>query len=204
VYGILLAFFVVGVLARAQQDFAFLIYSFLNVALVLILPYTAGIRYLFPALPFFVYFCFQGTRIAFSGLEGRVRAVGLAVTYLFWTGILVLFVSTTLQLAGSNLAAGRQTPGPFDGPSTEMFDFIRTETSPDSVIVFFKPRAMLLFTDRNSIMINQCAQLNRGDYAVLEKDGSPDQVSPGTIESCGLTLQHVFENDNFIAYRIAH
>lgn len=204
VYGFMLAFLTVGVMARAKQDYAFLIFSFLTLALTLSLPFTSGTRYLFPVFPFFIYFSFQGMKISFSGLEKYYRSAGLTITYLFWIMILVVFAATSVKIARANLAANRHEAGPFDTESTEMFSFVKANTRPDSVIVFFKPRAMLLFTDRNSIMIDECTQLVRGDYVVLYKGGSADQIVPAGIGSCGLNTEPVFENANFIAYKIDH
>ena len=86
-----------------------------------------------------------------------------------------------------------------------MLDVIRTETAPDSVVLFWKPRAMRLMTGRDALLIDQCAQLGRGQYAVIQKKrGAVDQVRAKDITSCNKTLGVVptFENQQYVVYRI--
>ena len=48
---------------------------------------------------------------------------------------------------------------------------------------------MRLMTGRDALLIDQCAQLGRGQYAVIEKKrGAADQVRPRDIASCNKTL----------------
>jgi hypothetical protein len=81
-----------------------------------------------------------------------------------------------------------------------VFNFIKDETPPDSVIVFFKPRAMRLFTDRDSIMVLECENLLLGDYVVLHKNWEYSQILPKDIPECDIPLKDVFENQRFIVY----
>jgi len=83
-----------------------------------------------------------------------------------------------------------------------MFTFIKTETPQDSVIVFFKPRAMRLFTDRDAIMSIECDRLPLGDYVALHKTWEYSQILPGDIQKCDLSMNTVFENRKFIVYQL--
>lgn len=203
VYGILLGFFALGLIARLGKDDAIMIYSALYIPVIVIYPSLGGFRLLFPVLPFFVYFSYLGMNIGFSGLQEAYRRVGQVIIPSFWLIILLFFLSSCIALARANLAAGRQMAGPFDPSSTEMFNFVKVSTPPDSVIVFFKPRAMHLLADRNAIAINQCNLLNRGNLVVLLKGETGDQIAVDTIGSCGLDLKPVFENGKYIAYQLA-
>jgi hypothetical protein len=202
IYGFLLAFFLVGVLARFKEDYPFLIYSGMTMALLVNFPLLGGPRYFFPLFPFFIYFSYQGMKAAFSGFSGNSRRIGLAIANLLWIALFLAYASSSVRMALENMRADRQTSGPFDATSAQMFDFIKAETTPESVIVFAKPRAMLLMTDRNSIMINHCDELMRGDYIVLFRDGDWDQVPADQIASCVLNPQQVFENPGFVVYKI--
>ena len=201
VYGFLLAFFMIGILARVEKDYAFIIYSVLTLLVVLIYP-RINIRYSFPVFPFFVYFSFQGMKTGFMGLREAYRRAGLAFTYLFWIVVLLFFAGTLVNLARANLTSDQQVAGPFDAQSTEMFNFIKNSTPPDSVIVFFKPRAMRLITDRNAITVNQCDQFQRGNFAVFIKDNYYNPFPVEKFVSCGLQTTQVFENENFIAFQL--
>jgi hypothetical protein len=84
-----------------------------------------------------------------------------------------------------------------------VYSYIKEETSPDNILIFFKPRAMRLMTDHDTLMINQCEGLFKGDYVILSKKvGENNQVPPERIGSCNLPLDNVFENRRFIIYKI--
>jgi hypothetical protein len=83
-----------------------------------------------------------------------------------------------------------------------VYNFIRTKTPPDSVIVFYKPRAMRLFTDRDTFMSTECDRLLLGDYLVLSYKAENSQIPPAEIGKCGLNLLKVFENNKFIVYML--
>ncbi|MCK7526801.1 MAG: hypothetical protein MZV64_58990 [Ignavibacteriales bacterium] len=70
-----------------------------------------------------------------------------------------IFLFQTGVWAYSNLKGNRQINGPFESFSTEMYDYVKANTPSESVIVFFKPRAFRLFTDRDAIMALECGQL---------------------------------------------
>jgi len=201
VYGFLLAFFMIGIMTGIGKDYAFMIYSVLTLALIVIYPGLDS-RYTFPIFPFFVYFAFQGMKTGLTTMGEAYRKIGRAFTYLFWIVILLFLANAVVKLAHQNLASDRQYSGPFDSSSREMFNFIKTSTPQDSVIVFFKPRAMRLMTDHNAITVNQCDQFRRGNFAVFFKDGSYDPLPVEKFASCGLETTRVFENQTFIAFQL--
>ena len=123
------------------------------------------------------------------------------------TGILLFIVVGMAVSAGKNgydtLHNGRDINGPFDPFSMETYEFIKNEIPSDSIIVFFKPRAMRLMTDRDSLALTECERMSEGDYLVLNKKvGENLQISPERISECGLRLDTVFENRRFIMYQL--
>ena len=104
---------------------------------------------------------------------------------------------------GWNLRDGGEINGPFDPYSIETYDFIKNNTPPDSVIVFFKPRAMHLMTDRDALALTECDRMLEGDYLALSKKvGENLQIPPERIDECKLPLDMVFQNRRFIVYRV--
>jgi hypothetical protein len=89
-----------------------------------------------------------------------------------------------------------------------MFDFIRNNTSPNDVIVFFKHRAMRYFTGLNSIFSNTCQGLSQGDYLVWMKAEefirNGRQMNLTEYEKCIESQELVmrFENDESAIYEI--
>lgn len=161
-YGFLLAFLLIGLIAKSKKDYTLIIYSVFTIGLYLLWPAEQGLRFIFPIIPLFVYFSFQGMKTGFSSLDGNYRKAGMAISYLFWIVVLIVFVANSGKLIQANLETNRQESGPFDTYSADMFKFIRTDTPSSSVIIFFKPRVMHLLTDRNAIRIYTCNELMRG------------------------------------------
>ncbi len=191
----------VGVIARVKKDYVLILYSILTIILLLVWP-NQDFRFVFPILPFYVYFAFQGMKAAISRLKNYYLMAGMALIYLFWIALVAVFLSKSIGLAASNLSADRYQAGPFDSVSTELFNFIKAETPADSVILFIKPRAMHLFTDRNSIMVSNCDQLSLGNYAVFRWGDHFDQFPVENIKSCNIDVQQVFSNSIFLVYQI--
>lgn len=166
-------------------------------------PYWQGPRYIFPLLPIFIYFAFQGMKFAIGKLSEKYQAMGQRAMYGFWTVIAIYFLVTSSVLAYDNVRTGRQINGPFDPLSMEVYQWIKNETPPTSVLIFFKPRVMRLMTERPSIYINQCDGMLKGDYLVLSKKvGANGQVPPEEIGKCSLPLDAMFNNRRFIIYKI--
>jgi hypothetical protein len=93
--------------------------------------------------------------------------------------------------------------GPFDSYSREVYDYIQDQTPADSVIVFFKPRAMRLLTGHDSIMSTECERILKGDVLVLSRKVEDNQqIPPEEIGACHLPLEEVLKNNRFIVYQI--
>ena len=60
--------------------------------------------------------------------------------------------------------------GPYLSTSKEVFSYIFNNTDTDSVIIFFKSRAMKIYENRQSIMIVYPEELKRGDYLCIYRD----------------------------------
>jgi len=113
-----------------------------------------------------------------------------------------------MGLGITNLRGNRQRGGPFDRESLEMYRFVKEKTPKSSVILFFKPRLLRMMTDRDSVMVNQCAKLKLGDYIVLDLSGDAapgeyaEQLALPDLESCNIPLKLVFRSPNFSTFEI--
>lgn len=207
IYGLLLPFILGGIVLNFKRDFHLVAYLILSYALFIFWPEQQGIRFLFPLLPLLVYFAYRGMDAARFALTESHPRLGLWLTRGFWLVIAATFAWTSLGLARDNLAQGRGPYGNvFDPISIEMFEFIKSDTPADSVIAFYKPRALRLFTDRDSLLIDMCDALPLADYVVLRKSrGGVDQVSPEDVTSCNSSAQvtEVFDNQKFTVYQIS-
>jgi hypothetical protein len=205
-YGALLPFLIAGAVLHYKTDFHVLIYAALTLLLLVAWPYDEGLRYAFPILPFFVYFAYRGMQAIFVSVAEPHRQAGARLARALWIAIVISFVTTSARLAHATLLAQRAAgAGPFDAASTEMFEMIKTRTAATDVIIFDRPRAMRLMTARDSVRIDDCSQLARGNYAVIRRmAGSLDQVSADEITTCNqsVELDEVFENQQYSVYRV--
>jgi len=202
VYYVLVIFFLSGAWTRFSQDQPLVIYFALYFIAMLFWPEWQGIRFIFPLLPIFLYFAFQGIRFVINRIPGQYRQISQGMFYSFWLVTVGIFLINSSARAYANLLDNRKINGPFDPYSSDVYNFIRTETSADSVIVFWKPRAMRLFTDRDTFMSTECDRLPLGDYVVISKKAENSQVPLEEIDQCNFKLNNVFENQRFIIYEV--
>ena len=202
VYYALVVFFVIGALTRRESDQHLLIFFALYLVAMIFWPERQGMRFIFPLLPIFVYFAFHGMDVVINRLPEKSRPYGTGIIFVSWLAIIGIFVFNSSAGAYANLKDNRKINGPFDPYSSDVYNYIRAETPPDSVIVFYKPRAMRLFTDRDTLMSAECEKLPLGDYVVISKKAENSQIPPDQIDECGLPLKSVFENQRFIIYQL--
>lgn len=202
-FGIFAPLFFVGLVARFKADLLFVLYAALYLIVLWTWPEWQGYRFLFPLLPFFVYFAVQGGRTIRDQIPEKGQFAFGVLVYTTFVGVIVLFLVVSTGNALGNLQEKRAINGPFDPFSIETYDFIKNNTPPDSVIVFFKPRAMRLMTDRDALALTECERMPEGDYLALSKKvGENLQIPPERIDECNLPLDMVFQNRRFIVYRV--
>jgi hypothetical protein len=207
-YGMTIPFAIAGILRRFRSDAHVLVYFALTFLLYVVWPEPQGLRFLFPVLPFYISFVLTGLEILDEGAANGERAWRKMLCRASLLLVLGFFVIRSMENAYDNLAAQRKTTiGPYVASSQEMFSFISRQTEPESRIVFFKPRAMRMLTDRKSLALQDGAALAAGDYVCLNltaKDG--DQVSNeliGRLADRG-AARVVFANSDFKVYRISN
>jgi hypothetical protein len=203
VYHLVLIFFLIGAWYRRRQEPVFLLFFLFWMIVHITYPYWQGPRYIFPLLPIFIYFAFQGMKFIVGRLPEGYRLAGQWVVYGFWILIAGLFLLRSGTNAYLNLKNDRSINGPFDPYSLEVYDYIKEKTPSDSVVVFFKPRVMVMMTGHPTIMSTECERIVKGDYLVLSrKVGENQQIPPEEIDACGLPLDQVLKNNKFIIYEV--
>ena len=203
IYYALFAFFLVGLWKRKWEDLIFIVFFILWMILLITWPSWQGPRFIFPVMPIFIYFTFQGMKFVLGKLPEKHAPIGQWVFSGFWSVVTIIFLFNSAVNAYANLQNDRTINGPFDPYSKEVYKYIQDNTPADSIIVFFKPRVMRLMTDRNSLMSVECNRVLKGDYLVLSrKVGENQQIPPEEIDSCNLPLDQVFKNTRFIIYEI--
>jgi hypothetical protein len=195
-YYFVFIFFLLGAWNRWRQEPIFILFFILWIVVHITYPYFQGPRYVFPLLPIFIYFAFQGMKSLIGKLPQNYHSRGQAVLYGFWILIAGIFLSQSSLAAYANLRNDRGINGPFDPYSTEVYTYIKEKTPPESVVIFFKPRVMVMMTGHPTIMSMECDRMLKGDYLVLSrKVGENQQIPPEEIGSCHLPLDQVLKNN---------
>jgi hypothetical protein len=190
-----------GIWRRFWDETPILLYALLTFSMFILWPERQGLRFIYPIVPFLLYFAFAGGYQMAESLNPLAENMLLGV----WIGLAAVSFGTSLTLGGLLTGVRPSINGPFDPVSAQMFEYIREETPPDSLIVFFKPRVMRLMTDRDAIMLRECERLGMGDYVVIrDNNGENDQVDPDRIKKCGkdFPLTKVYGNKRFTVYKV--
>jgi len=202
IYLVAVVFFFIGAWIRREHDTVLHVFFIAWMLALITWPYFQGVRFIFPVLPVFLYFTFWGMKYALSRFaKQRAQSMQTGFT-IYWSVIALALLFTTAARAYTNIKDDRAINGPFDPYSDELFNYIREGTPSDSVIVFFKPRAMRLFTGRDSIMRFDCEGLALGDYVALHRKWDNSQVMPADVDECGVPLEQVYRSQRFLVYRV--
>ena len=99
-------------------------------------------------------------------------------------------------------------------PATELFEFVRTHTRPDEVCLFFKPRALALYTGRRASAYPlgtderefwQYAE-SIGAKVMIVREGAADRIGEDQTSEmrapfAARDVEEVFHNSMFCVYR---
>ena len=206
-YPVMLVFVVISASHRRERDLAVHAYALVTTALFIVWPERQGLRFIYPILPFLFIFAWDGMDIGLSWLRSAWQRPASIMAAGFWVLLATLSLGVSVALAQTNLAGNRTVTGPFDSVSAEMFKFLREKTPSDSAVIFFKPRAMRLFTDRDAFITDNCANLSKAGYLAVSKKVEANGLIPLqelTVCTSGPPLQKVFENRRFTVYRIGN
>ena len=201
IWGVCLPFVLFGAYINRKKDYAFILFVIFMLSIMIIAPYQGGLRYIFPLLPVVFYFLVIGLR------EIQKKINGLNLTHFLFIPFIIIFLQAILiQSFNTWKISEHIIEGPFDKEGKELMNFINSNTLPDDVIVFYKPRVMRLLTSRNGFVVSEVSQITdgRADYLIIQRDVINDWFPAAEkISTINNNLQVVFENTDFYVYRIS-
>lgn len=180
-----------GIFKNWRKDYHYLLFCAGYFAVVLLIPYQQGARYVFPLWPFYFYFLFLGA--ASLKLPFKTSPV-----VLFALPIACYFAVVTAYF-GYQTAIKRKLT--FDGPyvqeGREMFNYINAKTASSALINCMKPRLMSLTTGRVSVYQEDDDKLNQFSevYTVVDKTLQTPPVRMGS------KYELVFSNSRFDIFK---
>lgn len=128
--------FLVGIVKRIRQGLSiYEIYIVLYTITIILWPHSQGARFLIPIIP--LYFFYSITAMTSFKTE----------KYVFVIAMIIISLAYTKAYLNANFG-----PIPYIGSKnvTSLFNFIKENTEESDVIIFRKPRALALFTNRKS------------------------------------------------------
>lgn len=190
----------------------FEIYFVLYIAMLMVYSFRVT-RYLFPVLPLYLFYFCVGLSHLHQSLEPK-KARSLVATTL--VAVVVIYLARY-----TSLAYGSFTVAPTNVASREMFRYIRERTNVKDVFVFFKPRALSLFTERSATPYQLAAPDDemlrhfRSVHASFILVGPHPADSSPRLQSLVQPLKRlvalhpdlfelVYANSDFHLYRLAH
>ena len=205
IYLLTLPLAALGVARRFRRDYYILIYLVLTYILYVLWPITQGVRFLFPILPFYLSFVVTGLEVSQGNASSPCAKPRRTLCILPALYVIVCLSVQSISIAQENLNRGRNTlDGPYTDAAIQLFDFIKTSTEPNDILVFFKPRVLRLYTGRKTFSARNTDSQGPADYLIVKTGEMKNQVQPEGIAK--LTEQgratRVFQNSDFEVYRL--
>ncbi len=213
-YGITIPFALLGMIKNIKTDYLYLVFMVFTVIMLVFWPYRQGLRFILPILPFYIYFVFVGLcriRISPDIIPAKYNPMGVNLLHVFCFVVILGSCAGIAYTCYQYPISGKSNVinGPYTRTSTEMFDYIRSSTSHDDVIIFQKPRVMALYTDRRSVLVRDFDRIvnSHGTYIVIAIGEDFPQswtplIEPAVVEDHPETFRLVFDNSDYRIYRI--
>jgi hypothetical protein len=201
---ILLGFMIYGLTLKFFSDTVLVSYTCFILLLYLLWPFHE-IRYIYLMVPFVLYFVAFG----FLTILQAILTRNYKTIFALITGIIIVssFVKAGSSLINKPFPSQTSIVGPESKDARAMFDFIKEKSKPTDVIVFFRARAMSLYTNRKSVMIfgaDKTRIFDIGNYVVINKKKMCCQIqytNPFLTSSAFIRhYKQVYENKSFIIY----
>lgn len=201
IYLVTLPFCYLGIKKYWQDNIGFCAYFALTFVMYVIWPHKQGLRFFLSIMPVYVYFFVLGVESAQTRFY-RLNPTSLPKV------IVAMFIIASAYIGTQNiLRDSSQYEGPYSADSTEMFDFIRSNTTASDVVIFRKPRVMALMTERPSVRITQekdIAKLKGICFLVQDSKNPSGQLPERFVQEKILndSFALIFENNQFKIYKV--
>lgn len=205
--GAMLPFLLVGILENYVKDLHILTYVLLTIIIYIVWPANQGLRFIFPILPFILFWVLSGMSqwVSMYGSQ-KNQLVFKTIMIVFFIVLIGIFVKKSIVQAEKNIRLHRITAeGVFSAKAGNMFRFIREHTDIDDIIIFFKPRIMRLRSGRLSLLIDKSEHISRGNYLCYFSGERPYHQIPASEIQLLISkrrLSKIYSNDLLQFYKI--
>lgn len=188
-YLLTVPFVLSGLVKRRPGDDVYMTFSLLWLTLLIVWPSSRqGLRFIYPLIPIYLYFLFQGAERL---LPGRARGL----RHVAWAWSILFLIATLIQLDGQ--ASHGPVEGPYQPDSLELFAMIGREVDVHEPVSFFKPRVLTLYTGRWSADVAdpsdpRAASIRWFVYRLARPERIPRDYTD---------WEEVFRNPTFVVFR---
>lgn len=176
------------------------LYSVGHLVLVILFPFSGGVRYYLPIL-------FAVAVLAAGGVEGLMhwaalkwpiagdRRVATAFITLFFIGAI------TANLYRFDIRGAKSINGPYSPEATELFGYIAEQSSAIEPVAFFKPRAMRLLAGKEAVLVREIDSTKSVNSIAIyrEPEAARWQLSGGQVAALK-DFRPTFRNEHFTFY----
>jgi len=137
-YGITVPFVAVWIKKNFKINYPYLIYAFITLSILVVVPYPGGLRYILPIFPFYIYFFCIGVGSSYFQFHISISRFILTIkpSYIFLGIFIFLLVYHSSWVAYIMMKTNHVVDGPFTETSLEIFNFISHHTDKNDIIVF--------------------------------------------------------------------
>jgi hypothetical protein len=172
-----LVFTTIGAFSNFKRYLPFILFTALNIGILLIWPYKQGYRFLFPTFPFILFFGIKGLIFSFKELEFNKRHLQMSMSIL-----LVFFaLSSFLEIKKNSEISSNEA---YTSEMNTIYNYISQYVKSDEVIAFHKPRVLALNTNKTAIFtdINNF-ETSIANYLLVPRSVINDP-SPWEVKHC--------------------
>lgn len=177
-------------------------------AVLYLLPYFQGLRYMLNILPLLLMFAAYGAAFLVRSLSKHPAAHRLA-RVLCGTVLAVLTLGTLQQTVRGEIRH-MQEGGihyryeAYSDDMVDMYAYVHENTEEDALFAYFKPRALYLNTGRVGFVPGENDHLfSDADYVLLTSDPGVDCIQGAMWPELWARMELVYSNGSFNLYRLA-
>jgi hypothetical protein len=190
----------IGVVRHFWNEIPMVVYCMGTMAACLLFPYFPGLRYTLPIIPLLTILSAEGIQ---ELTENGICKSKICKELVFGVCALMLcFTVRRIAVRGLGFESGNVA---YSAEAIDVYNYIIENTDENAVIVFDKPRALYLNTDRLGFVVrDNIIQLYDADYVLVKADGLEDtsQQIVEEVEKNVEVFSLVFENKNFWLYKV--
>jgi hypothetical protein len=137
-----------GMLVTWKENLYIAVYVFLIVIILLIWPADQGVRFLFPIIPFIIFFIVKGILYLYNRFHLNIKylVTGLSI-YL----VIVSFINVREVINYTKTDSNEC----YTAETKQIYNYIAAHIPEKEIIGFSKPRALRLFTNKNTIFTDE-------------------------------------------------